>query len=363
MMERLGFPKSATGAVVLLSCMSIGASYMIAQEPPIREHIALPATRGATVLSTYIDAQAHYIAAMGDYLESAAIARRHHAAATEHELRNAVNWVETYFERRELNRAYRLKEDPPYLDDVQNREIVERRRIAEMPGEVLKGDVSDELNWLLNKLATASLAYQAIFGNDNQYVDSLIDQRLSPADIEHIILTDGGVKYGQKLTFRANDARVLSPRWQIVFRSPEFRAARENFEKAMTNGLKEIHTQGEISYETWMSMQDAVDAIAVQLNQTYPKEYRRKAPVRECLMYHQGVQFLQAQALAVHRAMATNQMETFDGTNQFVEDSVFELVRHMCRRGLQFAEPEPGDEPTYKKLLIAMRQIYLHFYP
>lgn len=362
-MERVRSPQFATGAVVLLLSMSIGAGYVIAQEPPIREHIALPPTRGATVLSTYIDAQAHYIAAMGDYLESAAIARRHHAAATEHELRNAVNWVETYFERRALNRAYRLKEDPPYLDKVEKREIVQRRRIAEMPAEVLKGGVTDELNWLLDRLATASLAYQAIFGTDDQYVDSAIDQRLSPSDIGHIVLTDGGVQYGQKLTFRANDARVLSPRWPIVFRAPEFRAARENFEKVMANGLKEIHGQGAITYETWTSMQDAVDGLAVQLNRKYPREYRRTAPVRECLTYHQGVQFLQSQALAVHRAMATNRMETFDGTNQFVEDSVFELVRHMCRCGLQFAEPEPGDEPTYKKLLIAMREIYLHFYP
>jgi len=346
------------GILALLSCVT---GRVAAQ--PVRGHVRLPHTRGATVLSTYIDAQARYIVAMGDYLESAAIARRHRAAALEHELDNSIKWVETYFKRRELNRAYRLKEDPPYLDDVENREKVTRRRIADLPLEVFKGDVTEELNWLLDKLATASLAYEAIYGADDQYVDSAIDQFMPMEDIRHIVFTDGGSKYGQKLIFRASDAKVLKERWPVVFRAPEFQAARTSFEKAINKGLNEIQAQHQLSYQTWTEMQDAVDALAVQLNRKYPKEYRKVARVQECLMYQQGVQFLQAQALAIHRAMSTNQMEAFDGSNRFAGDSVFDLIRHMCQRGLQYSKPEAGDEPTYKKLLIAMRHIYLHFYP
>ncbi len=347
--------------VGILAVLSTTTGRVVAQ--PARAHLRLPPTRGATVLSTYVDAQARYIVAMGDFLESAAIARRHRAAALEHELDNSIKWVDTYFKRRELNRAYRLKEDPPYLDDVENREKVTRRRVAELPLEVLDGDVTDELNWLLDKIATASLAYEAIYGSDDQYVDSAIDQFLLPEDIRHIVLTDGGSENGQKLTFRADNAKVLNERWPVACRAPELQTARTNFETAVRKGLKEIQTLHQLSYQTWMEMREAVNVLGDQLERKYPKEYRRNAPVQECLMYYKARQFLQAQELAILRAMSTNQVEVFDGSNRFAGDSVFDLIRHLCLRGLQYSKPEAGDEATYKKLLIAMRHIYLQFYP
>ena len=60
---------------------------------PVRDHIFLPPTRGATALSSYIHAQANLIAATGDYLEASAIARRHHAEAASQEIKNSVEWV------------------------------------------------------------------------------------------------------------------------------------------------------------------------------------------------------------------------------------------------------------------------------
>lgn len=348
------------GIAVLFAMLGIGANRAYAQ--PVRPHIYLPSTRGATATSTYIDAHARHIVAVGDFLESAAIARRHHAAAADKEMDNSIKWVETYFKRREINRAYRRKENPPYLDKVAHREKVKDRRVRDLPLEVLKGDVTDELNWLLDRLATASLAYDAIYGSNDEYVDSEIDQKLPPLDIQHIVLTDGGKKNGQKLTFRAHDAKVLDDRWPVAFRAPEMRAARERFERARDKGLKEIRANKELSYTTWTEMKDALNDLAVQLVRKYPLEYRKYGPFQEWLLYDNGRRFIKAQVLAVHRAMATNRLETFDGSNRFTGDSVFDLIRHMCRRGLNFSTPEAGDGPTYEKLLIAMRHIYLDFY-
>jgi len=329
---------------------------------PVRGHVYLPSTRGATATSTVIDAQARKIVAMGDFLESAAIARLHHAAAADKELDNSIKWVETYFKRRELNRAARRAENPPYLDRVEHREKVKGRRIRDLPGEVLRGDVSDELNWLLDKLATASMTYSAIYGSNNEYADSEIDLKLSPLDIQHIVLTDGGKKYGQKLTFRAHDAKMLSDRWPVALRAPEMRVAREHFERVRDKGLNELRTNKALSYTTRTEMQDALNDLAVQLVRKYPAEYRKYAPFQEWLLYHNGQRFIQAQALAIHRAMATNRMEAFDGSFRFTGDSVFDLIRHMCRLGLDFSKPEAGDEGAYEKLLIGMRQIYLGLY-
>ena len=329
---------------------------------PTRDHIFLPPTRGATVLSTYIDAQARDVAAMGDFLESEAIARRHRAAAAEHEMQNAVLWVETYFKRRELNRAYRLKENPPYLDREVARDKVAARRIAESPGLVREGDVTDELNWLLDKLATTTLAYEYFYSSKGEFDDSKIDQRLSLGDIGHIVFTDGGRKYGHKLTFRADDPKLLHERWPLFLRAPAFNDCREEFEKTRDTALKEVEEKGELSYESWRALQHTVDRIAERLNQEYRKQGEPPSP-QMFLMYNQGKRFLQSLALGIHCAATTNDLEVFRGSYRFAGDSMFELIRHVCLYGLQFSPPEAGDEPTYERLLIAMRQVYLHFHP
>ncbi|MGH7137616.1 MAG: hypothetical protein ACREHD_17860, partial [Pirellulales bacterium] len=137
----------AVAAIVL----SRGGAWGQAPPPGPHHHIMLPPQFGATVASTIIFAQASYIAAVGDFLESAAIARRHNAIAAEHEMHNAVLWVQTYFDRRELNRAYRRKEDPLYLDKEVNRETQVKRRVDELHQLVASGDVTYEMNWMVRE--------------------------------------------------------------------------------------------------------------------------------------------------------------------------------------------------------------------
>jgi hypothetical protein len=326
-------------------------------------HVFLPPTRGATVLSANVDAQARLFVGMGDFMEHAAIARKLHAEASSLEMDNAVKWVETYFKKRELNRAYRLKENPLPLDALKKREDQYKKRINEFPEESLKGDPSNDMNKLLDKLATTSLAYEAIYGSDDQFSDSTIDHSLTSTDVRHILLTDGGRRDGQRMTFRANDAKVLSEAWPVVFRAPEFLSVRSSYEEVRNKVLSEIQDQHELSYVTWIEMQKALDMLTAELIRKYPKEHRINAPFKEWQMYYSGRQFLKAQASVIYRAMKTNQLEAFDGSYRFTGDSVFDLIRHMCRRGLQFAKPEAGDEPTYYKIFIGMRHVYLQLYP
>jgi hypothetical protein len=345
----------ASRLTLLFVLLTVSRPHAAAQ--PVRPHIYLPPTRGATVTSTYIDAQARYVVAMGDFLESAANARRHHAEALDRELDNSVKWVETFFIRRELNRKYRNQENPSYLERAKKREEVKDYLTRVLPEEELQSDVTDELNWLLNQLATEPAAYSSIYGPVNEYADSEIDHKLSLVDVGHIVLSDGG-KYGHKLTFRAGDARVLEDRWPVAFRAPEMRAAREHYQNVRSKGLKEIQTKKELSYATWTEMQDALNDLETTFHKHFG-HYRKGAPFQKWLLYDNGRRFVAAQELAIHRAMTTNQMEAFDGSYRFAGDSVFDLIRHMCRRGLNFSKPEAGDEGTYKKLWIAMRQIHL----
>lgn len=356
--SNFGLPLAVAAALLAASASSASAQV---GPPDSRGHIYLPETHGATVMSTIINAQANYIAAVGDYAESIAIARRHHAAAAEHEMRNAIQWVNTYFEMRALNRAYRLRENPPYLDQEAKREEQRERRLYELPQLVLQGDVTDELNWMLDELASMSIAYQHVTGQDDELLGGRLDLPLSPHDVRHILFTDGGVRNGHQLVFRALDPRVLETEWPLALRGPEFAEARLNFENVRELALDEKRTTGEISSATHDLLREAVDRLALQFQIVYDRQRRLSSPLEYTSVVLPGRRYLMSLAHQVFRAVTTNDTQSFDGSYKFEGDSVLELVQHMSRNGLQFASPKEGDEPTYKRLTESMRHVWMYF--
>ena len=229
------------------------------------------------------------------------------------------------------------------------------------PEEIRKGEPSAKLNWLLNQIANSSMAYSAIFGSDDRYLNSSGDLRLLPGDADHIWLAEVGA-LGQNVVFRASDAKVFAENWPPAFRDADFAPARKAFEEAAAKALDELHAQRELSSETFEQMRQAVDGLSAQLERKYPKEKRTTMTGRDYVMfYNNGRRFVESLAASVMQMAATNRPETFDGSNRFAGDSVFDLIRHMCHRCLVFAPQQPGDEPTYNKLLGAMRHIYIEF--
>ncbi len=325
-------------------------------EPPPRAHVLLPPAYGATPLSTVIQAEASYIQSVGDYLESAAIARRHHAIAAEHEMRNALKWVETYFERRALNRAYRLKEDPPYLDKEAKRHDQKRRVIVDQSYLSIKGDPTDELNWLLDELSESWLAYKYLPGN-RSLADSEFDDELNPDDIRHIRLSDGGKVGGKQLVFRAADANAFEAKWPVALRGQEFDDAREYFETVRDAVAGEVRNSGKLTVDAQNRLMEAVDHLSAEFNRYYTHE-RRTTSSADFLVYQSGKRFLQSLAGSVYRAVDTGEIYGFDGSYRFKGDSVVDLVDHLYELGLHFVSPEPGDEGVYQKLFYAMRNLY-----
>ncbi len=358
------FPSCVVFAAVLLVSTGIPGVLHSADAPPARGHILLPPTRGATVLSTYVDSQARYIAALGDHFESVAIARRHHAEAYDRELDNALKFVHTYFQRRELNRAYRFKEKRSHLDSLGGREKMQRELIIKYPEEIQKGDVSKKLNWLLQRNAGFLLAYAAVGGTEYRTGETATGMRLDARDIQRIWLTEANVQYGQRMPFRAGDGKVTQQPWPLVFRSPEFADARNAYEAAQDKARKELlGPLNQVSWETFQELQEAVDRLADVLSRKYPPAVRREMTGQDwAIFYDNGQRFLKAQAAAVLRIAATQRPELLDGSIGFTGNSVFELIEHMCRHGLEFAPAQPGDEGVYTRLLTALRYLYMEFH-
>jgi hypothetical protein len=146
--------------------------------------------------------------------------------------------------------------------------------------------------------------------------------------------------------------------WPFALRAPAFELARTQFELERDNALREITTTNQISYPTQLGLLRAADELMITLQREYPK-YLRHASSESWDSYSQANNFLQSLALAVKRTIDTIDRTAFDGTLRFQGDSVFQLIQHLCRHGLEFGEPEAGDQAVYRKLFLAMRNIYL----
>jgi hypothetical protein len=338
----------------------LAASIARAQnEPSPHQHIYLPPTYGATPLSTIIHAQAAYVASLGDYLESEAIARRHHALAVEQEIRNHVQWVTSFFELRELNRTYQLKENPPYLDKEELRHRQAKRRIVDDPYLAAQGDPTRDLNWLLEELSAMWLAYKYL-PLEESLADSKIDHHLLPEDIRHIRLMDGSQTGRHMFEFRADDPKPLETQWPVALRGAEFDELRKQFETARDAALKEAASEAGLSRETHTRLKDAVEALNHKFQEENPPQRRTESWSSSYVVYAAGNRFLQRLAGGVYRLAEVNDTRMFDKSYRFEGDSVVDLIDHLYSRGLQFAQPESGDEGTYKKLFHDLRHLYVN---
>ena len=321
----------------------------------VRDHIFLPSTRGATALSTYIDAQANMIAAQGDFLEASAIARRHHAAAAEQEIKNSVEWVRAYFERKELNRAYRQKYNPTYIQRYEKSQRLKEHLLKERPELATAGDVTDELNLMLDGLSNHALAHQVVFGDETTANSS---GQLSPEDVRALVLTDGTGNGNGQVTFRAERGSPLEFEWPMVFRNTEFDRPREKFDAGKKELLNDFRA-GSVTADSWIAIQEAVNDLFEELDRQYPRARLRDS--REYHVYRAAKRFLQAKACMVFQAQMASDAKYLTDVYVFNGNTVLDLVRHMTQHGLRFAPPEGDESGSYRKLFVMMRQLYLQY--
>ncbi|HUY36212.1 MAG TPA: hypothetical protein VMV69_25975 [Pirellulales bacterium] len=316
--------------------------------------VVVPASYGATGITRLIDANAGYMDSLGDYLVKQSFDRIRDTPTEK--MPKSLLWVSTYFERKELNRAYRLKTNPPFLDKEEHRQQQTKRRIEKNTDLLLKGDVTDELNWLLRELAGLSSAYQLLPGPDS-LADSSVDRKLESGDAHHLRLTDGGRRGGELLVFRADTADVQDTHWPRALRRKEFDDVRGRFERARDRAVRRIRAEGSPGREAEEDLMKATDQLCDAFNETYQPKQQANS-YREFSVYSASKLFLQSLAASVYRLIETNDARAFDGSYRFEGDSAVDLLHHLTRYGLQFAPPEPGDEGTYRKTFFALRAVY-----
>jgi hypothetical protein len=300
--------------------------------------------------------------AVGDLLESMAIARRINVQSDREAMKNSVLWVETYFTRKELNRQYRRAQNPIYIDQQERRDEMKKRIILQQPEEALNGDVTDDLNWILDRLVSDQSTYQFVF-HDRDGAAADIDRPLSDIQVSHLRLREGTGQEGGGQSFRADTAKLLHPEWPRSFEDPKFASERSRFETARDNLLRELEA-GKASFATWRELQAAHDLLTHQFNVVFTsaamKDY---GDDQRILVRREARDFLKSLEANIAIAFTADNRDVFDGQYRFTGDSVIALIRHCADHGLEFAPPQADDKATYRTLFTDLRQVYLHFHP
>jgi hypothetical protein len=308
---------------------------------------------GGTALSYQIEAEADYVIAQGDFQKSVAIARKINAEAVAQEIKNSVDYVDAYFKRQELNKEWRHKLNPSdyetYLEFEKHRQEVMKQKIEIYFHDTLNGDVTSELNHLLQELYVV----QYMSPGDLNPLDS----PLAKEDLEQIYLTDGG--HGDsKLVFAISTGEMLKTPWPYALRRSEFDAQRKEFEVSRDELIKEIQEKGQASEENGERLFKAVNQLLVTLDSVYTKEDLMDSR----LFLHQyspAKNFLNSLIVQVTRAQTTNDRSVFNGSLNFKGETLIALIQHMSKMGLTFDRPQKGGERVYAGLFMKMRSLYL----
>ena len=340
--------------------MVIGIQGTATAQDRVRGHVYLPHTEGATVLSTHINAAANRLVALGDFLESAAIARRINLESDRVAMENSLIWVETYFKRRELNREYR---DAARIDYKESQQIRMRERHERISTRDASDDVIGDLNYMLAALIREQNAYASVFLSAEPIMEAS-DQLLSPDDILQIILKESAGQEGAT-RIRLSNPQLIEDIWPEVFKREEFDAIREKYEEARGKAINEIEN-GRLSLETF----ERLNLILREMETLFDDVYKWSSMklilgdegIATFTHYREvGESFFRSQRAGALKAFARNNASSYSDQRQFNGDKLSDLLKYCDQHNLQFAEPESGGESNYRKLRQSLKQIYVEF--
>jgi hypothetical protein len=327
-------------------------------------YVYLPPARGATALSAYIDSQARYTEAAGDYLESVAAARVLHAEAWEKEsqaldaeIDSRYKWLEYYYESKLMRREYRRKLNPSLIDKQKKNDAKKIELLNNHPATLIKHNLIGTMNWMLVQMATDQQAPYLLFSNTAREQFGDVDLHLSQQDVAGLTLCLLERSQGHQITFRADQGSALTSTYPLVLRKASFDEKRATFEQLKHQILEDCR-DGSIDNSTLAAAETVIGQFREAIELEYPRESRKGNP-RIYFEHKSGIDFLGVQQAAITLAVESNNPSGLNGDYAFQGNSVVDLLAHMARRGMQFAAPSAGQRHIYQKVFLGMRNIYL----
>jgi hypothetical protein len=332
--------------------------FSIMSPSSLQAQVIIQRSAVGTAQSALIQAQADFVVAQGINLKLTAQARQINAAAVEHEMKNSVLWIHTYFERRRLNREYREQESPGFQELQKRRTALARKIIEARPEMLLQGDITNDLNMMIQDML-ANVSFDA-FLPDSELMAAGENLVLTPEEIHHLLLSENKDSQGRALKFRADQAEVLEVKWPTLLRQEEYNSVRKEFESARDAAIETLKAGKDLTAVQEKRLMDSVDALSSRLADRFNPEGES---AQRMLMYLSAKRYIQSLAVATYRIVEIGKDAVASDSRKFKGKTVVELLQHMMSQGLEFAAPEAGDEGTYRKMFSLIRSIYLKTNP
>ena len=237
--------------------------------------------------------------------------------------------VDAYFKRRELNRLWRRKENPDFMEHEARRQAALERQIREQFERFAEADLAGRLNWLLMKLSGP--VSRSCMGKNKMRAIPAFSQKISDEAKRKIRVTDGG-REGSRLTCRLSDGEVLKTPWPPGLRRAECAAARVAFETALARVRDDIRIHQEVRYDNHKECVKAVNGLFATLEDAYPQKDRKD--LSTFLEYNGAKTYVRSLMAQTVRTISTCDPSVFAGSLHFDGHSVGDVIAHMSRLGV-----------------------------
>jgi hypothetical protein len=310
----------------------------------------------ATGISAQIHAEANYLRAYGEAAADLNQARILRAQAVNLEIKNSVDYVKAYWERRSIGEAEKLKRHKTLAqkEDIRNSHLWQRLKDhPELSIEAIPNGTA--LNFLLDRLAGGVLAYQFSAGQNGPSMELLAQLELSPQTL-HQLRVRQDLPSGERTVFRVDEGKPLDVAWwpaglrggELHTERTRFEAARSNLmvapETSIDNNLKELFT--------------AYDQLTEAFHRHHTRAVRLKS-IHTHREYGLAKRFLQSLAGEMYRIRSVGPKALRDDGLKFEGKNVVALLTHMSRNGLEFAPSLPGEEAAYHQVFHMLRDLYV----
>lgn len=336
-----------------INAILIGANTECIGQGRMRGRVFLPETQGVAVLTAYINATSNRLVAMGDYLESVARSRKIHLEADRIAMENSIQWVETYFEKKRLNKEYREADRIDYLESRTLRNQTLHQRVT--TGDV-SGTPSEALNYMLKVLIGDENAYASIFLNDEPRM-TCDDFFLTPTDIANIKISSGGGG-----SFQLSEPILIEDDWPIVFDEDEFAQIKIAYDEARKKASIEIDA-GNLTSGTFKELTSILKELEESFEDYYQFSKRKDEFDLAALVEFKeiGRRFFLSQRTGALRARLSDDPRSYRMQYQFDGEKMSDLLKYCASHQLKFSEPDEDGRDTYARLFSGLRIIYSEF--
>jgi len=354
-MDVAAFAATLAAILVAMSFGNIRSRAQAQTQVQIYGNVILPRTSGASVLSTYINAVANRINAQGEYLKSAAAARQINLESDRIAMENSMIWVETYFERKKLNREYRDELRKDYQERKTSIALAYHKRIQF--GDTV-ADPVEELNYMLNTLMGNQNSFAALFVADESVMKSR-DMELTPDDVAGIRMNAGSGN-----TFTLSKPILVDSIWPKVFDPSEFDAIRSRYDYIRLQTQNEIKN-GNLTLKTFEELNRTLAELAEIFERYYTWDRVKELKTMDLagLVYvkETGHRFVQNQRAGALLAFSAKDPSAYQLGFQFDGDTLTDLLRYCSTHNVKFASAPAAKTDLYARLYQSLRVIYLEF--